>query len=39
MFNIMGEISHGLTFTDPQGLDRLHHTMEAFVDDSEICGQ
>jgi hypothetical protein len=37
LFNIMSEIAHGLTFTDPQGFDKLQHTMEAFVDDTDVA--
>jgi hypothetical protein len=37
LFNIMGEIAHGLTFTDPQGLDKLQRTMEAFIDVTDVA--
>jgi hypothetical protein len=37
LFNILAEIAHGISFTDPQGLEELHRIMEAFVDDTDVA--
>jgi hypothetical protein len=37
LFNIMAKISHGISFTDPQGVEQLQRTMEAFVDDTDVA--
>jgi hypothetical protein len=37
LFNIMTEIAHGISFTDPHGLSTLQRTIEAFVDDTDVA--
>jgi hypothetical protein len=37
LFNIMLMIAHGLFFTDPQKVETLKRTMEAFVDDTDVA--
>jgi hypothetical protein len=33
----MAKISHGLSFTDPKGVEQLQCTMEAFADDTDVA--
>jgi hypothetical protein len=37
IFSIMNMIAHGLHYSDPQGIDTLTHTMEEFVDDTDVA--
>jgi hypothetical protein len=37
LFNIMADITHGITFTDPAEIETIQRTMEAFVDDTDVA--
>jgi hypothetical protein len=37
LFNIMTKIAHGFLFQDPQGIQEIKRTMEAFVDDTDVA--